>query len=102
MRDIRKMSRRVRLRLPDAEVEAMMDLADPDGDRKIGLRQFFKLFQDVQLPGTERRPPSGTATAHASSSNSTAGVVVSSAATAQQAAQLPTTTRPPPAVTPTA
>ncbi|PNH04907.1 hypothetical protein TSOC_008966 [Tetrabaena socialis] len=43
--DIRKTARRVKLALSEAEVSAMMDLADPDGDRKIGLRQFFKLFQ---------------------------------------------------------
>ncbi|KAG2451434.1 hypothetical protein HYH02_004032 [Chlamydomonas schloesseri] len=54
--DIRKMCRRVKLQVADEEVSAMMDLADPDGDRKIGLRQFFKLFKDVAIPELGPRP----------------------------------------------
>ncbi|KAG2445775.1 hypothetical protein HXX76_000379 [Chlamydomonas incerta] len=54
--DIKKMCRRVKLQVADEEVSAMMDLADPDGDRKIGLRQFFKLFKDVSIPELGPRP----------------------------------------------
>ncbi|KAG2484206.1 hypothetical protein HYH03_016941 [Edaphochlamys debaryana] len=57
--DIRKMCRRCKLQVPETEVNAMMDLADPDGDRKIGLRQFFKLFKDVTIPALgPRQDPS--------------------------------------------
>ncbi|GIL47273.1 hypothetical protein Vafri_4146 [Volvox africanus] len=56
MHDVVRASQRVKMQLSHTDVEAMVELADPDGDGKIGLRQFNEVFKDVEMP--ELRPTS--------------------------------------------